>query len=413
MNIIFLTLVRIADIEDSGIYHDLMRKFRDEGHKVYIVSPSERRLGLETSLTEKGGVHLLNVKTLNIVKTNIVEKGLGTLLLESQFKNAIKKHLNEVKFDLITYSTPPITLTNVVKYLKKKNPKAVSYLQLKDIFPQNAVDIGMMTTSGLKGILYKFFRRKEKALYRISDYIGCMSPANVEFVLKHNPEVDASRVEVAPNSIELNDSRNDNENKNKDKIREKYGLPTDKPVFIYGGNLGKPQGIPFLIECLNANANRKDCHFLVIGTGTELPKLKAWYEEKKPSSVTVMNGLPKPDYDQLVKACDVGLIFLDHRFTIPNYPSRLLSYLENKMPILCATDPNCDMGPIAETNGFGYWCESNSVEAFAAILDKMIHSDIIAMGEKGYEFLCKNYLVENTYNAIMRHFRTKDDDERR
>ena len=40
MNIIFLTLVRIADIEDSGIYHDLMRKFRDEGHKVYIVSPS-------------------------------------------------------------------------------------------------------------------------------------------------------------------------------------------------------------------------------------------------------------------------------------------------------------------------------------------------------------------------------------
>ena len=399
MNIIFLTLVRIADIEDSGIYHDLMRKFRDEGHQVYIVSPSERRLGLETSLTEKGGVHLLNVKTLNIVKTNIVEKGLGTLLLESQFKNAIKKHFNGVKFDLITYSTPPITLTNVVKYLKKKNPKAKTYLQLKDIFPQNAVDIGMFSASSP---FYKFFRRKEKDLYKASDYIGCMSPANVEFVLKHNPEISADRVEVAPNSLELNDNPNDNENQIF--IKEKYGLPIDKPIFIYGGNLGKLQGIPFLIKCLNANANRADCHILVIGTGTELPSLKAWYEEKKPSAVTVMNGLPKADYDQLVKACDAGLIFLDHRFTIPNYPSRLLSYLENKMPVLCATDPNCDMGPIAEANGYGYWCESNSVEAFTAILDKMIHSDRKAMGEKGYEFLCKNYLVENTYDAIMGHF---------
>lgn len=404
MNIIFLTLVRIANIEDRSLYHDLMRKFRDEGHQVYIVSPSERRLGLETKLTESGGVHILNVRTLNVQKTNIVEKGVGTLLMESQFKKAIKKHLNGVKFDLITYSTPPITLTNVVKYLKKKNPEAVSYLQLKDIFPQNAVDIGMFSASSP---FYKFFRRKEKKLYKTSDYIGCMSPANVEFVLKHNPEISADRVEVAPNSVELKENMPEpgQEAAERYYIRSKYSLPTDKPIFIYGGNLGKPQGIPFLIKCLNANANRPDCHILVIGSGTELPSLKAWYEEKSPKSVTVMNGLPKADYDQLVKACDVGLIFLDHRFTIPNYPSRLLSYLENKMPVLCATDPNSDMGRIAEENGYGYWCESNSEEAFTAILDKMIHSDRKSMGEKGYEFLCKNYLVQNTYNAIMRHFK--------
>lgn len=409
MNVIFLTLVRISDIENRGIYQDLMRKFRDEGHNVYIVSAVERRLGQETSLTESCDVKILNVKTLNIQKTSIVEKGIGTLLMENQFKNAIKKYLGDVKFDLITYSTPPITFTNVVKYLKKKNPKAVSYLQLKDIFPQNAVDIGMMSTSGIKGILYRFFRRKEKALYRISDYIGCMSPANVDYVLKHNPEIDASRVEVAPNSVELKNTDDTSDSSNScnswSTIREKYGLPTDKPVFIYGGNLGKPQGIPFLIECLDANANRQDCHFLVIGTGTELPRLQAWYEEEKPQSVTIMNGLPKADYDHLVKACDVGLIFLDHRFTIPNYPSRLLSYLENKMPVLCATDPNTDMGRIAEENGYGYWCESNSVEAFTAILNKMIHSDRKAMGEKGYEFLRQNYLVEHTYNAIMRHLK--------
>lgn len=402
MNVIFLTLAGITDVEVRGIYQDLMRKFRDEGHRVYIVQSSERRFEQETKLVEKKGVHILNVKTLNIQKTNVVEKGVGTLLIENQFTSAIKKYLSDVKFDLVLYSTPPITFPKVIAYLKRQNPQAMTYLLLKDIFPQNAVDLGMMSTSGLKGVLYKYFRRKEKKLYALSDYIGCMSPANVEYVLKHNPEVSAEKVEVAPNSVELCPADNA-EAAERDSIRSKYGLPVDKPVFIYGGNLGKPQGIPYVLECLDANADRDDCHFVVIGTGTELPKLKAWYQHRKPKNVTVMDGLPKAEYDRFVHSCDVGLIFLDHRFTIPNFPSRLLSYLENRMPVLCATDPNTDMGRIAEENGFGYWCESNSVDAFTSILDRMIAADRQVMGEKGYEFLKANYTVDNTYGAVVAH----------
>ena len=81
----FLTMVRISDISERNIYADLMRKFRDEGRNVYIVTPYERRMGKPTELVECAGVHILNVKTLNIQKTNVVEKGLGTLLLESQY----------------------------------------------------------------------------------------------------------------------------------------------------------------------------------------------------------------------------------------------------------------------------------------------------------------------------------------
>lgn len=403
MNVIFLTLVRISDIEDRGIYQDLMRKFRDEGHNVYIVTAAERRLGQETSLVDSHGVKILNVKTLNVQKTNIVEKGIGTLLIESQFKAAIKKYLGDVKFDLITYSTPPITFTNVVKYLKRKNPDAISYLQLKDIFPQNAVDMKMF---GKKSIFNWYFRNKEKALYRVSDFIGCMSPANVKFVLGHNPEIDAERVEVAPNSLDLIDDLDVNLNLDEGKnIRIKYGLPLDKPIYIYGGNLGKPQGIDYLIKCLDANKNRKDCYFVVVGSGTEYDKLEAWYNDNLNFNIKLMKGLPKADYDLLVRSCDVGLIFLDHRFTIPNYPSRLLSYLENKMPVLCATDVNTDIGKIAEENGYGYWCESVKPEDFTALVDKMLKSDRKAMGEKGYQFMKENYLVENTYNAIMKHLK--------
>lgn len=427
-------MVRITDIDVSVIYNDLLRKFRNEGHEVYVVTPCERRLGMKTSLTESKGARILSVRTLNLQKTNFIEKGIGQVLVERQYRKAIQHYLKDVKFDLILYSTPPITFPNVIAYLKRENPLAKSYLLLKDIFPQNAVDLGMLTGKPVQGSwfkvhgwvargkyqLYKYFRRKEKKLYALSDYIGCMSPANVEYLLKHNPDIAPSRVEVAPNSVELNlnDHHNTDEGQVKAEryyIRKKYDLPTDKPILIYGGNLGKPQGIPFLIECLNANSCRSDCYFVVVGTGTELPKLKTWYDNLKSNlilndiniNVKVMNGLPKADYDLLVKHCDVGLIFLDHRFTIPNYPSRLLSYLENKMPVLCATDPNTDMGRIAEENGYGYWCESNSVEAFTAILDKMIKADRKAMGEKGYLFLKENYLVEHTYSAIMKHFDEK------
>lgn len=403
MKVIFLTMIRMPSLSHRGIYQDLLRYFVAQGHNVYIVYPQERRHGRSTESFERDGAHFLGVRTMNLTKTNVVEKGVGQIRVESQFKNAIRKFWPNEQFDLILYSTPPITLMGTVKYLKSCNPQAKSYLLLKDIFPQNAVDIGMMSITGPKGFLYRFFRRKEKDLYKVSDFIGCMSPANVEFVLKHNPDVSAERVEVAPNSVSLTPNPSP-QGKGNLEIREKYGLPTDKPIFIYGGNLGKPQGIPFLIKCLDSNADRTDCHFVVVGSGTEQHLLQEWYEKVKPNNTTILKALPKTDYDDLVNSCDVGLIFLDHRFSIPNYPSRLLSYLENKMPVLCATDPNCDMGRIAEENGYGYWCESNSVEAFTAMLDKMIHSDRNAMGEKGYEFLCKNYLVQNTYDAIMKHF---------
>ena len=399
MNILFLTMSKMLSVEDRGIYTDLMRKFRDEGHTVYVVSPTERRDGRKTTIIEENNVKILTVRTLNIQKTNIIEKGIGQVSIEFLYKRAIKKYFKGVSYDLILYSTPPITFPKVIEYVKKANPQAKTYLLLKDIFPQNAVDMGMLSKKGIKGLLYKFFRVKEKKLYALSDYIGCMSPANVKYVLEHNPEISKDRVEVAPNSLELVEVENSLDNT----VLAQYNLPSDKPIFIYGGNLGVPQGIPFLIQCLEANSDRDDCHFVVVGNGTYYQKLADWYEAAQPKSVTVMKGLPKADYDQLVRSCSVGLIFLDYRFTIPNFPSRLLSYLEYQMPVLCATDPISDIGPIAEKNDFGFYIPSNDVNAFTHSVNRILACDINMMGKNGYEFLKENYLVEHTYNTIMQH----------
>lgn len=409
MNILFLTMSSgLRNVSASGIYTDLMRKFRDEGHEVYIIYPNERRMGRPTALEVNNGVHCLGVRTLNVTKTSIIEKGVGQLLLEDLFMRAMNRYFGNVRFDLILYSTPPITFNKVIKAAKRRNPEAMTYLLLKDIFPQNAVDLGMMTKTGVKGMLYKMFRKKEKELYRISDFIGCMSPANVRFVLEHNPEVKAEKVDIAPNSYDV--PSGDEETKSlrdeeKKSIREKYGLPVDKPIFIYGGNMGKPQGIPFLVECMRAVKDREDCHFVIVGDGTEYPKLEVFVNECRPKAVSVFRRLPKEDYDRLADACDVGLIFLDYRFTIPNYPSRLLPYLMSRKPIIACTDPNCDMGALAEQNGYGFYCPSNSVEAFVKTIDRMLASDIRQMGENGYQFFLDNYTTEHTFKAIMRHWR--------
>ncbi|WP_299581794.1 glycosyltransferase family 4 protein [uncultured Sunxiuqinia sp.] len=400
MNILFLTLSRIQSLEDRGIYTDLMRYFRKQGHAVFIVSPVERRFQEKSSLHVEEGLQILRVKTLNIQKTNVLEKGLGTLLIERQYQKAIQKYLPE-KMDLVMYSTPPITFGKVIRYIQNRD-QAKSYLLLKDIFPQNAVDLSMMKAGGL---IHRFFQRKEKELYRLSDFIGCMSPANVAFLLKHHPEIPAAKVEVCPNSLELVHSAE--KERDRQAICEKFGIPGESTLFIYGGNLGKPQGLDFLLQVIKSNQQKNDRFFIIIGSGTEFPKMQKWFKDNNPGNALLLKGLPKKEYDLLVGACDVGMIFLDPRFTIPNYPSRLLSYLENKMPVLAATDHNTDIGKMAADNNYGFWSVSGELEQFNSQLEQLATDKglIRRMGNNGYQFLLENYTVDKSYQIIMNHFK--------
>jgi glycosyltransferase involved in cell wall biosynthesis len=402
MNIIFLTLAYLSSIEDKNIYTDLLREFIKNGHNVCIVSPVERRYHKKSHIIEEGNCKMLRVKIGNIQKTNIIEKGISTVLIERQYKKAFKKYLSKMQFDLVIYSTPPITLVGVIDYIKKKY-KAKTYLLLKDIFPQNALDLGILSEKGVKAIFYKYFRNKEKLLYKKSDYIGCMSTANVNFVLKHNPDILPANVEVCPNSIDPVSFIKDRQIVME--VRDKYSLPKDKTIFIYGGNLGKPQGIEFLIECLKANERNHQVYFVIVGSGTEFIKLQNYIDKEKPVNVILLSQLPREEFETLTNSCDVGMIFLDHRFTIPNIPSRMLSYMQASMPILAATDKNTDLGLVMEEGNFGCWCESNNIDNFNRTLLKFIDKDLReTMGYNARKYLEENFMTEQSYEIIMKHF---------
>lgn len=397
MNILFLTLVKFNSINDRGLYTDLLRKFRDEGHQVSVVCPTERREKQSTSLTKEEGTSILKVKAFNIQKTNVFEKGIATLLIEYQYLSAIKKYFSDTKFDLILYSTPPITFSKVITYIKKRD-NAYSYLLLKDIFPQNAIDMKMMKE---KGFLHKMFLKKEKYLYQISDTIGCMSPANVDFVLNHNPEIPKSKVEVNPNSIEPIAFVQTHEERVK--IRLQYQLPLDKKILIYGGNLGIPQGVEFLLKTMET-CSSKDVFFLIVGSGTQYSLIQKWFLVNKPTNAKLVSGLPKNEYDALLQACDVGLLFLNKNFTIPNFPSRLLSYLEMKIPVIAATDKATDVGKVIEKNKCGFAAYSGDInEMNQKIIQMVLQSpeEFNRMRENAYKLLLDSYTVTHSYNLIV------------
>ena len=400
MNILFLTLSNMEDINQRGIYTDLVRQLSEKGVNVYIVSPRQERENLPTQLTKEGKINILKVKTGNITKTkSFIEKGISTIRIEGQYLNAIKKYFSGIKFDMVMYSTPPITFNKILKYFKKKD-NSKTYLILKDIFPQNAVDIGAIKKGSL---LWKYFRNKEVNLYNNSDMIGCMSQGNLEYILKYNKFIDKKKVEIFPNAIKPIPRI---EKREKDiEVLDKYNIPKDSTLFIYGGNLGKPQGIDFLLEVADNFHKAENAHLLIVGSGTEFDRIKNYIETNQPKNVSLFKKLPKDEYDNLINSADVGLIFLDRRFTIPNFPSRLTSYMENSLPILAATDINTDLKDILRKSNSGFWCESGDINCFMNYVQRLSKDKELRnqMGLNGRLYLEENYDVTKTIDILLKH----------
>jgi len=403
MNVLFLTLVDFSNFEESNIYSDLMNEFLNENHYLCIISPTEKRNKEHTHIIKTDKYEILKLQVSDIQKTNIFKKGISTLTIGNRYTNAIKKYFSNITFDLVLYSTPPVTLGKAVKYIKNRdNP--TTYLLLKDIFPQNAVDLQMIRKNGIVSILYRYFRYKEKQIYEYSDYIGCMSQANVDYLLKNNHGLLRNKVEVCPNSLEPTSTIiSDIESK---QIEKKYQLPKDKILFIYGGNLGKPQGVDFLIECLRSNIGNDDVFFLVVGSGTDYYKIVNYANIEKPQNLRIIEQLPNYEFERLVNVCDVGLIFLDYRFTIPNFPSKILSYMRASKSILAATDINSDIGKTIKEGKFGYWCESLDKNEFNNILHEFydVEKNKI-MGSNARLHFEKHFTAKHSYEVIINHFK--------
>lgn len=373
----------------AALIHELVRN----GHEVCVVAPvaASEQTEIE-SVSEK--LRLLKVKSLPLFGVNLIRKGIANVLLPFIYQRAIDRYLKGEKFDLIITPTPPITLANVVARMKKRS-RAKTYLILRDIFPQNAIDLGFMKKWWP---LYWHFRRQEKKLYRVCDKIGCMSQGNIDYIRKHDPEVPAEKLHILENfqTVEpLVPAAED--------LKAKYGV-SGKFVVIFGGNMGVPQKLENVLALAKAcEADYPDVVFLLVGKGVQQARIRKMIDEMNLSNTILKDFIPYQDYQKLVAQCDIGLISLNERFTIPNIPSKTLSYFNLKIPVLASLDAATDYGKILEDINAGLWSIAGDVPALKANFDKLYRDPERRkqMGENGRRYLETHMSDKVAYRVLM------------
>jgi glycosyltransferase involved in cell wall biosynthesis len=386
---------------DKGatIYTDLAEALNEAGHEITVAVSEQAKNKQRTEMKKERGFDVLRIVTGNYYDVGFIEKGITTLKIPMLMKKGIKNYLGKREFDFILFESPPVTNAGLVAWAKKQF-NCPSYLMLKDIFPQNAIDLGIIKE---KSILHHFFRKKETKLLQIADYIGCMSNANKHYVLKHNSWIDASKVEIFPNTKTLTNNLAVNELP----MRDQFGIPKDSCVFLFGGNMGRPQYIDFLCEVIKGCQNEQNMYYLFIGRGTDRYKLEKTIDENGIDNALVIENLARADYEQITKECDVGLIVLDPRFSIPNYPSRILSYMEYAKPVIAATDNVTDLKELIKEANCGEWVWSGDVNSFINKAKEMSKSKRLAeLGANGRKYIEDKFNVKHSVTILESHFRT-------
>jgi len=349
MKVLFLMFV-FPDMNKSfNMYTALVEEFATNGHEVVVIAPGENK----TNVVKEGNIDVLRVRTLPIKNVSKYIKGVSNLLLPMQYGRALKKYYPNNTFDLIIIPTPPITLVSIATRLKKQYG-AKLYLILRDIFPQNAVDLKFMKKGGF---LHRFFLIKEKRLYKVADQIGCMSQGNIDYLIHHNPGISSEKLHELKNFQKLFKGFDFDQNE----LKRKFGLE-NKFVVVFGGNMGKPQQLENVLYLAEKCSTYKDVILLLLGEGVRMKKLSEQIVEKGIKNVVIHGTIPKQEYQDLICVCDVGLISLHKDFTIPNIPSKALDYLNVGIPVLASLDRATDFGKILDENELGLWSFADEPE---------------------------------------------------
>ncbi len=390
-----LCLFQKFDLDSSTIYLDLVLALRDKGHRVMIAACSSKEEGFR--LEKREGLECAYVGVPDQFHAGAVKKGLIQLTLGRKLLSAAKRYFWNREVDIIIYPTPPVTLSGILRTLKD-HYGALNYLMLKDIFPQNAADLKMMKEGGM---LFKYFKMQERKLYRESDIIGCMSPANIEYIRKHEPYLDADKLELFPNTVKVLPEKGSGTETTADKSYVN---------FIFGGNLGKPQAVDFLLEGILKLKDHPEARFTFIGSGTEEGRIRSFIEKNSLSNLKLLNELPRREYEKLLRDADIGIVSLSPLFTIPNFPSRILSYMQMSKPVFAVTDKATDMGKlITEEARCGFCCPSDDTEAFTAAVGKIVSEKELlpGYGRRGREYLKEHFNVERSVEILERAVKSR------
>ena len=167
--------------------------------------------------------------------------------------------------------------------------------------------------------------------------------------------------------------------------------------------MGKPQQLENVIELARRCMRYKDVLFLLLGEGIMVERLRNTIREKGVSNIRIINTIPKREYQDLLSVCDVGLISLNEKFTIPNIPSKTLDYFNVGLPVLASIDRATDYNVILEEVGAGLWSYAGNHDTLMKSFETLYNDSELRrrMAQNGRDYFIRNLTPDIAYNTII------------
>jgi len=321
--------------------HDLAQALVAQQHEVTVVTTTEDQKE-KICITKEKQVTVTRIRTKPFANITKVNRLLRELQLSSLIWKNSKNFFQNHHHDLIIFYSPPIFFSSLIKKLKKLWSAKV-YLILRDLFPQWAVDIGLISQHGLP---YKFLHYFEKKQYKVADVIGVQSEYNLHYFSEKKLKLSA-KLEILHNWKQTDDLQIQATN-----FREKLEL-TNKVVFVYGGNIGVAQDMPNIIRLAEKFSSYKNIHFLLFGDGDELNNIKQMIAQKQLCNISIHPPLNSNEYLSTLSEFDIGIISLSKHLKTHNFPGKILDYMSVKKPILASINVSNDLQKCLENENVG------------------------------------------------------------
>jgi glycosyltransferase involved in cell wall biosynthesis len=394
----------------AKLIHDLGVEIHRQGHQVTILTPSERNIS-DLELTTEDGLLVARVKSGQLKGASRIKRGLHEVYLSKTLWRKGKDFFRANPQDVIIFYSPSIFFGELVGNLKKLWA-CPAYLILRDIFPQWAVDAGVMR----KGVAYHFFRWKEFAQYKVADVIGVQSPANLEYFAESVPYRDREGVARLTNVTASSRSRYRLE------VLYNWTTPSEAPkpslthrgrlglqnkvVFFYGGNIGVAQDMDNIIRLAARLRDEPRAHFLLVGEGSEVDRLKAMIHAQGLTNIQLLPAVGQKEYLEMLAEFDIGLMSLDRRLKTHNFPGKLLGYMSCAKPLLCSINPGNDLKAMVERHEAGLCSINGDDELFTTNALALARDELLRwrLGRNSRQLLERHFSVASVSAQILAHF---------
>lgn len=391
-DIVLLTTKYANDKKDAWLTNELAYSILEDGHRMYAIVFSWLKSDPASSVDIIDGVKVIRIKLPSFFySSGFIGTALKIFIFPFLARHQIRKHIG--RCDLLIANTPCVTILGMSSFFKKRYA-AKTFLVLWDFFPYYLKDLGAIRNK----FFFGFFRYLEQVMYQSFDRIGCMTEGNSRFLIEHFPTVERARITILPiwAKIKTVDAVD------RSLVRSKYGISTAGFVAVYGGAMSIVQELDNILD-LAGRYQGSDVNFLFIGRGTEVENLKQAVLDRELSNVQFIDYVPRDEYQSVVQACDVGIISLSKKLTVPSFPSKSLDYFKVCLPILASLDSVTDFGDILEVDiGAGYAVRAGDTDRLKAKMDLLVADPVLRarLGANGRRYYEQNLNVERAKKII-------------